>query len=155
MNEGLLRRDARTVLRLWLCAILAVCCGLAASPAGAAAPPAEQRLIEALIAEVEQMQDIVFIRNGSEHNNVDAAKHLRDKYNYFRNDIQTADDFIRLCATRSELSGLPYKVRDASGRVTEAGPFLSAHLAALRAQAAQAAAPAAPAPAGAGPTPAR
>jgi len=104
-------------------------------PPAWAAPPAEQRLIEQLIHDVGQMRDIVFIRNGSEYSAQEAESHLRDKLEYFKDDIHTAEDFIRLCATRSEMSGSPYKIRDASGHTLDAAAFLKARLDRLRAAA--------------------
>jgi hypothetical protein len=97
-----------------------------------AAPPAEQKLIEELIHEVGQMHDVVFIRNGTEYSAQDAQSHLRDKLDYFKDDIHTAEDFIRLCATRSEMSGQAYQVRDASGHVQDSSAFLKARLDRLR-----------------------
>jgi hypothetical protein len=106
--------------------------------ASAIASASEQKLIEQLIHDVAEMRDIVFIRNGSEYDSKEAAAHLREKYLYFRKDIETADDFIRLCATRSELSHRAYRVRDGHGVEQESAVFLLAHLARLRAAAATA-----------------
>jgi len=39
-----------------------------------------------------------------------AAEHARTKYRYFRSQIETPEDFIRLCATKSLISGKPYLV---------------------------------------------
>ena len=80
------------------------------------------------------MHDATFIRNGSEHDAKEAADHLRQKMHYFEGEIHTADDFIRLCGTHSELSGLPYKIRTADGTVRDSGPFLRDLLLKLRQQ---------------------
>ncbi len=103
-------------------------------PAWANPPPSEQELIDQLIQEVGQMNDVTFIRNGSDHDAKEAADHLRQKMHYFEGEIHTADDFIRLCATHSELSGLPYKVREADGTVRDSAPFLHDLLLKLRQQ---------------------
>jgi hypothetical protein len=49
-------------------------------------------------------------RNGSKHNGKSAAKHMGKKYKHFRDDIKTTEDFIRLSATKSTMSGKLYKV---------------------------------------------
>jgi hypothetical protein len=117
--------------------------GLGVDSSRATPPPAEQKLIEQLIRDVSEMHDLVFIRNGAEYDSKEAVAHLREKYAYFRSDIQTADDFIRLCATKSEMTGRAYRVRDAKGVEKESAVFLYEHLAHLR-MAANAAAASAP-----------
>ena len=92
----------------------------------------EDHLIQQLIAEVENMHEGVFIRNGMSYDAGKAASHLRDKLAYFRNDIHTADDFIRLCATRSEMTGLRYKVKDGSGVSEDAAEWLYTRLSKMR-----------------------
>jgi hypothetical protein len=117
-------------------AVIAALLGLATlHPAAASPSPFEQKLIDQLIREVGEMRDVVFIRNGSEYSAHDAEAHLRDKMDYFKDDIHTAEDFIRLCATRSEMTGASYKIRDASGHVHESAVFLKARLDQLRASA--------------------
>jgi Family of unknown function (DUF5329) len=37
--------------------------------------------------------------------------YIKKKYDYFKTQIHTAEDFIALAATKSELSGRPYLVR--------------------------------------------
>jgi hypothetical protein len=110
-------------------------CAAAMHRAVAAPPASEQKLIDQLLHDVGQMRDMVFIRNGTEYSALEAESHLRDKMDYFKDDIHTADDFIRLCATRSEMSGIPYRVRDGHGQIHEAAVFLKARLDQLRATA--------------------
>jgi len=76
--------------------------------------PTAAEEIELLIQRVAGMTTRTFIRNGSESSADEAARHLRDKYEYFRKEIRTAEDFIRLCGTRSELSKQPYLVKAGS-----------------------------------------
>lgn len=52
-----------------------------------------------------------FIRNGSTHNGPDARDHIVKKYNYFKDRISTAEQFIEYAATKSTMSGKKYKVR--------------------------------------------
>lgn len=100
--------------------------------ASAAPPPTEATLIDRLIGNVAQMSSVVFIRNGSEASAPDAAAHLRDKYDYFRDEIVTADDFIRLCGTRSEMTRIAYRVRLTGGQEKPAAEFLREQLQMLR-----------------------
>lgn len=99
----------------------------------AAAPPeSEARLIEAVIQSVTTMSQTVFIRNGATASAAEAAKHLRDKYAYYRSDIATAEDFIRLCGTRSALSGRAYLVRLPNGVERPAADVLRDRLEEIR-----------------------
>ena len=52
-----------------------------------------------------------FIRNGKEYGPEEARKHIQKKYEYARSRIKTAEDFIRGVASKSSLSGKPYKIR--------------------------------------------
>ncbi|VWX55480.1 conserved hypothetical protein [Burkholderiales bacterium 8X] len=103
-------------------------------PRTAEATPSEleHRLIEALIQRVAEHPTMKFVRNGKDHDAAVAAQHLRAKYKHFKSEIATADDFIRLCATRSESSGELYRVRLGSGPEQEAGVMMKAELARLR-----------------------
>jgi superfamily II DNA helicase RecQ len=92
----------------------------------------EDHLIQQLIAEVEGLHQGTFIRNGLSYDAEKAASHLRDKLAYFKNDIHTADDFIRLCATRSEMTGIRYKLKDGSGVPVDAAEWLYTRLAKMR-----------------------
>jgi hypothetical protein len=65
-----------------------------------------------------------FIRNGSSYPPKTAMEHIQAKYNYFRNDIKTPEDFIRLAATKSEFSGRPYLVRTKDGKELETADWL-------------------------------
>jgi hypothetical protein len=52
-----------------------------------------------------------FIRNGKEYGPEEARKHIQKKYEYARNRIKTAEDFIQGVASKSSISGKPYKIR--------------------------------------------
>jgi len=75
----------------------------------------EKKKIEFLISSVENLKGAKFIRNGSEHDGKEAAKHLRMK---LQNAVvvQTAEDFIRLCASKSFITGKPYMIRSSDGK---------------------------------------
>src|SRR5512139_2442518 len=75
----------------------------------------EQKKIEFLISSVENLKEAKFIRNGSEHDGKEAAEHLRMKLQKAGGKVQTADDFIRLCASKSSITGKPYMIRSSDG----------------------------------------
>jgi len=52
-----------------------------------------------------------YIRNGTYHDGVKAATHIKSKYDYFKNDIASAEDFIRLSATKSTMFGNKYYIK--------------------------------------------
>lgn len=126
-----LRRTRRLVMTLPMVIGMATMLG-GTSSASAAPTAAEAALIEALIQKAAAMTNLVFVRNGTTATSVEAAKHMRDKYAYFRRDIVTADDFIRLCGTRSELTLQPYRVRKQDGSEQFTADLLGAELRALR-----------------------
>ena len=57
-----------------------------------------------------------FIRNGQSHTPAEAVAHIRAKYDHFKSDIKTPEDFIRLAASKSLLTGKPYLVRTPDGK---------------------------------------
>ncbi len=57
-----------------------------------------------------------FIRNGTSHTAAEAVEHIKAKYEHFQGEIKTPEDFIRLSASKSLLSGKPYLVRTADGK---------------------------------------
>ncbi len=67
--------------------------------------------IEHLLMYIDHRSDCVFIRNGREYSAHEAARHVREKYIYFKDRIEKAKDFIRLAATKSLITGRLYKVR--------------------------------------------
>jgi hypothetical protein len=54
--------------------------------------------------------DCKYERNGTMYNGVKAAAHIKRKYNYYLDDIKTTEDFIKLSATKSTMSGKYYKI---------------------------------------------
>lgn len=90
--------------------------------------PTEAQRIEYLIRSVEQLSNANFIRNGSAHDAQAAADHLRLKVRQSGGRCNTADDFIRLCGSRSTVSGQPYQIRFADGTLLTSEAFLRAKL---------------------------
>jgi hypothetical protein len=76
--------------------------------------------------------DLTFVRNGQDATGKEAAAHMRQKWDYFRPKIKTPEDFIKLAATKSELSGKLYLVRFKDGRESPAGEWLAKVLAEYR-----------------------
>jgi len=60
--------------------------------------------------------DATFIRNGQSHTSQEAVDHIKAKYEHFKNEIKTPEDFIRLSASKSLLTGQPYLVRSKDGK---------------------------------------
>jgi hypothetical protein len=110
------------------------CCLLLATAAAAGAPNTQtEQTIRYLIGYVSG-SDLTFVRNAGEYTPHQAAAHLQKKYRHFRDDIDSAEEFIELCATRSLLSGTPYQVIDRQGDLRPTADWLRTELAAYRAR---------------------
>ena len=72
--------------------------------------------------------DATFIRNGQTHAPQEAVNHIKAKYEHFKNEIKTPEDFIRLSASKSLLTGQPYLVRTRDGKETHLDEWLTAAL---------------------------
>lgn len=57
-----------------------------------------------------------FVRNGQSHTPAQAVAHIKAKYEHFKSEIKTPEDFIRLSASKSLLTDEPYRVRTADGK---------------------------------------
>jgi hypothetical protein len=57
-----------------------------------------------------------FYRNDKEHTAGEAAAHMQRKYEHFKDEIKTPEDFIRLTATKSLMTGKLYYVRLKDGK---------------------------------------
>ena len=60
---------------------------------------------------------LTFTRNGTEYSSLEAANHIRKKYEYLNFRIKSPGEFIRVCASKSLESGKPYLVTTAEGKV--------------------------------------
>jgi hypothetical protein len=76
-----------------------------------------------------------FIRNGSSHTPAEAAAHIKAKYEHFKDQIKTPEDFIRLAASKSLMTGKAYLVRTPDGTEMLLETWLSQALEAHRAAA--------------------
>ena len=91
--------------------------------------PLESRKIEYLIEAIGTLQNAQFIRNGTSYGAKAAADHLRLKLKNAGSRVATADDFIRFCASASSVSGTPYRIKFADGRVVTSEAYLRERLA--------------------------
>ncbi len=91
----------------------------------------QQREIDFLISYVNHSQ-CIFNRNGINYKGSEAVTHIKRKYDYFKNDIKTTEDFIALAATKSEISGRKYTVKCTNSERQALGKWLLKALSAFR-----------------------
>jgi hypothetical protein len=91
----------------------------------------EPEKIQYLINSIENLKTAVFIRNGDEGSAQAAADHLRLKLRMAGSRVKTANDFIRLCGSRSSFTGKPYLIRLVDGTVIDSKSFLENKLSEL------------------------
>jgi hypothetical protein len=89
-----------------------------------------QNEIEHLLHDIET-SGCTFYRNGKWYDGALAAAHLRTKYDYLvaRSLVRTAEDFIDKAATKSSLSGQPYKIRCGTTAEVESAQWMREALA--------------------------
>ena len=75
-----------------------------------------EKVIAYLIDQVAKSH-LTFIRNGTEYSSQEAADHIRNKYEYFKSRIESPEDFIHVCASKSLQSGKPYLVSTPQGEI--------------------------------------
>jgi hypothetical protein len=76
--------------------------------------------------------DVVFIRNNREHTPEEAAAHMRRKYEHFKDQIKTPEDFILLAGAKSLMTGKAYQVRMKDGKTMLTQKWLEDALAKYR-----------------------
>ena len=98
-------------------------------------PPANVHTEVEYLLQYIETSGCSFYRNGTWYDAARARAHLRSKYDYLaeRQLIGNAEDFINKAATRSSMSGKPYKIRCTDGVEVESGPWLRLVLAKYRA----------------------
>jgi Family of unknown function (DUF5329) len=72
--------------------------------------------------------DLTFLRNSGRYSALEASEHMQKKFEHFRDKIETPEEFIELCATRSLLSGKPYQVINKHGETVNTSEWLTAEL---------------------------
>ncbi len=88
----------------------------------------EAARISRLIEHVRSLEGAVFIRNGEEHTPAQAAEHLQRKWDYARDQITTAQQFIEELASKSSTSGEEYIIRFDDGKEVRSGEYLRQQL---------------------------
>ncbi|MEH6453196.1 MAG: DUF5329 family protein, partial [Psychromonas sp.] len=76
--------------------------------------------------------DCLYIRNGNQHKGPEARLHIQKKYDYYYDDIDSAEDFIEYSATKSVLSGSRYKVDCPGQDLQFSGDWLLSELKSFR-----------------------
>ena len=71
-------------------------------------------------------------RNGSIHNGPEARDHINRKYEYYKKDVKTAEDFVKYSATKSKLSGRSYKINCPGEEALSSSEWLLEELQAFR-----------------------
>jgi hypothetical protein len=116
--------------------IKSVVTGLILMTALLLSPPA---LAHSMTEEIEHLLGFIeaspcaFIRNDQEYTGEQAVAHIKDKYDYYRSDIHSAEDFITLAASKSQMSGRPYLVHCDAATIP-AADWLNKELAIFRQQ---------------------
>ena len=88
--------------------------------------------IAALLHFIER-SDCIFVRNGKEYDSLTARQHIENKYNYYREKITSAEEFIQYSAAKSSMTGTPYQVLCNGVRMNSSG-WLNAELEKMRTQ---------------------
>lgn len=89
----------------------------------------ETAKINYLLRSIDMLEGAQFIRNGVAYKATEASAHLRMKWRSAGSHVVTAEDFIRLCASKSSTSGIAYTIRMSDGHTLTAADFLRKQLA--------------------------
>ena len=84
--------------------------------------------------DLQQEKELRFIRNGDSYNSTDAASHLRRKFDYAKDRLNSVTDFIDKLASASWFSGKPYLVVLPDGRQQKARDYLISRLEVVKAK---------------------
>ncbi|WP_165840081.1 DUF5329 family protein [Motiliproteus coralliicola] len=63
-------------------------------------------------------------RNGKRYSGIEAVEHISKKYDYFKDEIATAEEFIEYSATKSTLSGRSYLIHCEGKPAVKSGDWL-------------------------------
>lgn len=70
-------------------------------------PPEQKKEVEYLVSFIRN-SPCKLERNGKIYTGAEAIEHILKKYDYFREDINSTEDFIKYSASKSEISGRAY-----------------------------------------------
>ena len=87
--------------------------------------------VQYLISYVKEA-DVTFQRNSTRYTGNEAAEHINKKYQHFKDDIDTPEKFIELCASGSMMTGRPYLIITKQGEQLPASEWLNTELAIYR-----------------------
>jgi hypothetical protein len=87
--------------------------------------------VQHLITFVKE-SEVTFERNRSRYNGSEAAKHINKKYEHFKDEIDTVEQFIELCATGSLMTGKPYFIITEQGEQLPSSEWLNSELQSYR-----------------------
>ncbi len=88
---------------------LLLVCALVSNAAIADVPENQIKEVNHLLAFVKNSGCIIN-RNGTDRSAGKGVSHIENKYDYFRDDIKSTEDFIEYSATKSTMSGSYYTV---------------------------------------------
>jgi hypothetical protein len=108
---------------LWLPVLLSLMAGYAF-----AQDSSDATQIRYLIGSVEALHGVTFLRNGGEYDAEKAADHLRLKLKMAEDRVKMAEDFIRLCGSKSSVSEEAYRMRFSEGSTMDAEVFFRERL---------------------------
>jgi len=97
------------------------------SVAFADVPPEQVAEVNHLFAFIKNSGCIIN-RNGTDYPAEKGLQHITKKYDYFRDDIKSTEDFIALAATKSTMSGKYYKVTCPGEKTTSTQAWLLSEL---------------------------
>ena len=88
----------------------------------------ESQKVQQLIDWIRHLEGATFIRNGDEYNCQQAADHLQSKWEKHKDQVKTAEEFIRVLASSSGMSGKDYQIRFADGKTVTSAEALQEQL---------------------------
>ena len=97
---------------------------LVAAPTVNASTEAEIQHLLKFVATTECQYE----RNGTFYTGNEAVTHIKKKYDYFVDDIQSTEDFIQYAATKSKMSGKYYRIHCPNAQAENSRDWLLAEL---------------------------
>ena len=95
--------------KLFVLVKIFIICIFVSNAANADVPPEQIKEVNHLLKFVKSSGCIIN-RNGTDHPAAEGIEHIEMKYDYFRGDIKSTEDFIAYSATKSTMSGDYYMV---------------------------------------------
>jgi len=96
-------------------------------------PPHQLAEVKHLLNFVKN-SDCTITRNGTAHAGNKGVEHIQMKYDYFRDDIKSTEDFIKYSATKSTMSGKYYTVKCPDKNIIKSQDWLLTELKRYRLQ---------------------